>query len=105
MCSRKMQSVILPGQLIENIWALADLPSLRTLDLRDNRVEKVWTLPQEGMPPNLRKVDLRGNPLDERSCTDTVPWLTSMGIEVLTDCPTEDEEEREGEPEEDEVLP
>ena len=86
MCSRKMQSVILPGQLIENIWALADLPSLRTLDLRDNLVEKLWVLLQEGMPPNLRKVDLRGNPLDERSCKDSVPWMTSRGIEVLSDC-------------------
>ena len=91
-CMRRLMSMSLPGQSIETIYRLSEMPSLHEADFRDNRIKYLGGLLRYGLPPNLRKLDLRGNPLNEEGCGKHVPFIRKFVTEVLSDCDGDDEE-------------
>ena len=78
-------SLDVADNLITDISALSELTNLREVSLADNHISDLTPL---GMNSELGvgdTVDVRGNPLNERSISNVIPALTGKGVNVLFD--------------------
>lgn len=58
-----LRVLVADDNMIQRTGSLSDLPLLRHLSVRNNRISELGILTFLGMCPNLLEVDLRGNPV------------------------------------------
>jgi len=71
---------------IENLEGLQYCADMKELDLSGNRISDISPLLENAGFGQGDEINLKGNPLDEDSCTEHIPSLKSKGVTVHHDC-------------------